>query len=874
MTDAASLRLLGITVYQGPSVHADRPVVRVDLEIPPDADIRVGDIGGLCEFLSEALALPSGHLMSQLGSTRLPELVGNLASMLHRAIAPIDAWLAVRRGQQKNLVCLVFAHSDPLAGRIAARTAATWVAAFLASKRDGQPRPSPQQARDRFRADAGQCHLGANGRLVVGEAARRGIPWRRVAAGDMTVQLGYGARQKWLYETLIDGQSKLGSDVTKKKHLTNRLLADAGVPVPRQILAGRMADAARAAKLIGYPVVVKPAAADHGLGVHVGVQDERALHAAFADVRRYGPALVEQLITGADYRILVLGNRVAAAARREPASVMGDGRQTVRQLIIGENRNPRRIDGYMSHLLQRIPIDDDLLNQLGRQNLSLESIPDSGRLVRLHGAANMSMGGVSFDVTEELHPDNRLMFVRAARILGLEMAGIDFLARDIGQSYRENGGAICEVNAIPGLRPHIAAQGSPNVVSAIVDHLFPGRGDGRVPTVAVTGTNGKTTTSRMVAEMLKEAGHCVGLATTDGVSIGGVEVASFDLAGIPGAEMVLHDPAVTAAVLETARGGLIRNGMAVDRCDVAAVLNVTDDHIGFDGVQSRQEMGSVKSVVARSARGAVVLNADDPLCVEMAGSARAKVMWWFAEDPSNEVFHAHVTAGRPGVTLSGDGVERRIVVWRDGTARTLLGVVDIPCTFGGRAEFNVQNATAATAIGLAMNLDDSVIVRALRAFTADRRKSRGRGNFIEGWPFRILIDYAHNPAGVASLCRFLATEPVEGRRWLVLTSFGNRLESHFHQLGAAAASSFDKFVCTTNGPRIRSVEEVARLLSDGLKMAGVDPANIATAPSEEAAVLQVMSAASPGDLVVVLSSNASAVVKAIEGTAQRPSPGN
>ena len=808
--------------------------------------------------------------MSQLGSARLPELVGYLALMLHRTFAPVDPWLEVRHGRHRNRIRLVLAHSDPMAGRIAARTSVTWIAEFLAAKKGGQPRPSPQQARDRFRADVARCHLGANGRLIIAEAARRGIPWRRVVAGDMTVRLGYGVRQKWLYETLIDGQSKLGSDVSTKKHLTNRLLAVAGLPVPRQVVADGMAEAVRAATLIGYPVVVKPAATDRGLGVHVGVQDESALHAAFVDVRRHGPALIEQLVRGADHRILVLGNRVVAAAKRAPASVTGDGRQTVRQLIDRENRNPRRIDGYVSHLLQRIPIDDDLLNQLGRQNLTLESVPEGGMSVGLHGAANMSMGGVSFDVTEEVHPDNRQMFVRVARVLGLEMAGIDFLTRDIRQSYRESGGAICEVNAIPGLRPHIAAQGSPNVVSAIVDHMFPEGSDGRIPTVAVTGTNGKTTTSRMVAEMLKEAGHCVGLATTDGVSVGGAEVARFDLAGIPGAEMVLHDPAVTAAVLETARGGLIRNGMAVDRCDVAAVLNVTDDHIGFDGVQSRQEMASVKSVVARAARHAVVLNADDPLCVEMAGSVRAGNLWWFAEDPSNEVFHRHVTRGLPGVTLSGDGISRKIVVWRDGTARTLLGVADIPCAFGGRAEFNVQNAMAAAAIGLAMNLDERVVVRALGAFTANWGMSRGRGNFIEGWPFRVLIDYAHNPAGVASLCRFLATEPVEGRRWLVLTSFGNRLDDHFHQVAAAAARSFDRFICTTNGPRSRTVEEVARLLSDGLKMAGVDPANIATAPSEEAAVSSVMSAASQGDLVVVLSSNATSIVKVIKDTAPRP----
>ena len=873
MRDKASLRLLNLAAYSGPSVHADRPAIRLDIELTPAADTRAAEIDGLFEFLAKALALPLKLFEIRLADADLPHLIGNLALTLHGAVLPTANWFTVRREDGDNIVRIVYSHSDPLLGAIAGRTAVAWVGAFLPGPQsEVRATVSPQQARAQFFADTAPCHLGANGKLIVAEAMRRGIPWRRVIAGDMTVRLGQGFRQKWLCETLIGGQSKLGNDIVTKKHLANKLLSIAGLPVPRQIPVSNLGSAIQAAELIGYPVVLKPASTDRGVGVHVGLRDDMALRKAFVDISRHGLVLVEQHIPGTDFRILVLDGRVLAATRRAPASVVGDGRQTIRQLIDDENRSPRRVDGYVAHLLQRIPVDDDLLNQLRIQELSLESVPAMGTAVRLHGAANLSMGGVPVDVTGEMHPDNRSMAVRAARILGLEMAGVDFLTRDISRSFREVGGGICEVNSIPGLRVHVAAPGSPDVVSAVVDHLFPGGGDGRIPIVAITGTNGKTTTSRMVASMFEEAGHCVGLATTDGVTIDRAEVASFDLAGAPGAAMVLHDPAVTAAVLETARGGLIRNGMAFDRCDVAAVLNVTDDHLGFDGVRTRKDMAAIKSTVAKAAQRAVVLNADDPLCVAMGDVARAKTLWWFSEDPTNEVVCAHVARGQPAITLADRNGDRMIVAWSDGVSRNLMSVADIPCTFAGRAEFNVANAMAAIAIGLAMDLGDSAVNRALSTFAADETRSSGRCNFVEGWPFRILVDYAHNPAGVKALCRFLSTEPVNGRRWLVLTSFGNRLDSHFHKVAAAAAGSFDRYICTSNGPRNRSVAEIAGLLSHGLRISGVDPASIFQASSEEEAVERATAEAREGDLLVVLSANATSLMRKLEQLRQRGLP--
>jgi cyanophycin synthetase len=862
------MELRAIVPYIGASLYADAAAVRLDIAGDATAGAKAGEIPGLLDFLTGALRLSPAQA-SVWGELSLPALLGRLALTLHNLMLPTQNWSDVS-GEPAGLIHVVFASSDPVIGAIAGRTAFAWIAAFTKNgAKPGHAVPAMSDALAKFFAEAAGHHLGANANLIIGEALHRQIPCRRISRADTTVLLGHGIRQQRLRETLIGGQGKLANDTATNKHVANSLLAMAGLPVPRHFLVHDFAAAAHAAAAIGYPVVVKPAGSDRGTAVHVDIRNEDALRPAVADALRHGAILVEQLIRGSDFRILVLGDRMLAATRRIPAFIVGDGQHSVRQLIDQENRSPRRLDGYNPRYLQRIKIDQDLLNQLSHQGSGLDAVPMTGTAIRLHGTANVSTGGIPIDVTPQVHEDNRTMFVRAARILGLEMAGIDFLTPDIGKSYREVGGAICEANPIPGLRAHAAAAGSPNVASMIVEHLFPDGGNGRIPTVAITGTNGKTTTSRMVAAVLRRQGHCVGLATTDGVTVDGVEIARADLAGIPGADMVLHDPAVTAAVLETARGGLNRAGLAFDRCDVAAVLNVRDDHLGIDGVETREDMARVKATVLKTGRKAVVLNADDALCTDMVKLARAETLWFFARDPSNDIVRAHIGRGLPAVTLAEAEGAAMIVCWREGKAHELMPVSGIPCTFEGRAAFNVDNALAAVAISLALGVSRDAIVAALSGFTADPADSRGRCNFIDGLPFRIMVDYAHNPDGVGALCRFLATEKVGGRRHLILTSFGNRLDSHFEQMAAAAAGSFDRYICTTDGPRNRTVAEVGDLLAKGLVAAGVEPAHVEQAPSEAAAVDRVVSQALPGDLIVLLSGDGAAAIAYFNRLRQR-----
>ncbi|MGE0152934.1 MAG: Mur ligase family protein [Reyranellaceae bacterium] len=854
-----------LRAYAGPSLHAPCPAIRLDLEIAGDDGVTAASVPGLLDFLAAVLSRPRQGLAAAWGGLGLARLVGETGLALHRLAFPTRHWVDAVATGPAGRFRVVMAYGDPLLGLACAHHAAGWVGLHLAVLGGGPNRvPTPSQAIAEFAAAVRACNVGANAKFLIAEAMRRNIPWRRISPDDMAVILGQGHRQRRLRETLLDTQSKFAVDLARDKRRTHLLFASTGVPVPRQMRANDVGAALEAARLIGYPVVVKPALTDRGVAVHVNVGDEAALRRAFADAQAHGPVLVEQMIAGHDHRILVLGDRMIAAAQRLPAHVAGDGRRTVRQLVDQENARPHRVSGYIANLLQKIAVDQDMHDQLALQGLGLDSVPAAGVVVRLHGASNLSVGGVPRDVTRLVHPENRDAMVRAARIAGLELAGVDFITPDIGRSYREIGGAICEINGIPGLRAHVAAPGSPDVTGPIVGRMFADGDDGRIPIAAITGTNGKTTTSRLVAAMLERAGHCVGLATTDGVHIGGIEAARGDLAGASGAGAVLADPAVTAAVLETARGGLIRNGLGFDLCDVSAVLNVTDDHIGLDGIDSRDQMAAVKAVVLQAGRRAAVLNADDPLCVAMASQRQAGELWWFARRSDNEVVRQHVAAGGSAVTLAGRPEAERLVLWQGGGNCELLQVADIPCTFAGRADFNVANAMAAAAIGLGLGLPSETVAAALQTFEPSVALSSGRCNFVEDMAFRILVDYAHNPDGIAALCRFVATESVPGRRWLVLTSYGNRQDSHFRNVAAEAAGHFDRYVCATAQPRPRTAEEVSALLADGLASAGVDPATVAQAGSEAAAIRSVLGQADRGDLVVILSSNARQARKLIE----------
>src|SRR5918995_1064953 len=503
---------------------------------------------------------------------------------------------------------------------------------------------------------AEQLAFGPSTGAIVHEAARRGIPVLRLDPKRSLVQLGHGVYQKRIWATVTSATPNIAVDVASNKELTNRLLHEVGIPVPRSLVVQTLDQAIRASHRIGYPVVLKPLDGNHGRGVCINLVDDGEVTEFFSTAQREsrnGAVVVESFITGKDYRILVVNNDVVAVAERVPAHVVGDGKHTVQELIDFANADPRRGVGH-EKILTRITVDEQTNEVLERDGVSLTDVPEPGRFVQLKLTGNMSTGGTSIDRTDDIHPDNVEIARQAAMVIGLDIAGIDFITADISTSVRETNGAICEVNAGPGFRMHThPTEGHPRHVGrAVADMLFPRGRPTRVPIVAVTGTNGKTTTCRMIAHIMKTAGKRVGLTTTDGIYIDGQQIMAGGNSGPASAPVVVEKTTIDYAVLETARGGILRSGLGFDRCNIAVVTNVTSDHLGLRGVDTLAELARVKAVVPASALrdGASVLDADNEWTVEMTRTARGEIVF-FSLDEDNPVIRDHIRERGKAVLL-------------------------------------------------------------------------------------------------------------------------------------------------------------------------------------------------------------------------------
>jgi cyanophycin synthetase len=720
-----------------------------------------------------------------------------------------------------------------------------------------------------FRRQAATLALDQTAVALIREAERRDIPWSVLERPRRIVELGYGHRLRRIRETVTSGTPAIATWLQNDKSATARLLSRMHLPAPRQGVATNPEAAVRLARQIGFPVVVKPLNTSKGRGISLHLSDDNAVRAAFALARQFAQeVIVESFIIGKDYRVLVVGGHIVAAANRIPAAVIGDGTRSVSQLVAEVNRDPERGVGF-SRLMNRIEIDGRANDLLQRRGYTLDSVPPAGEIIYLRDTANISTGGTAVDVTDDIHPENCWMLERVARVIGLDVAGIDFITPDISKSYREVGGAICEVNSSPGLRPHQVAARKPgakvrDVAGPIVDMLFPGGSNGRIPIAAITGTNGKTTTSRMVAHILRQAGGeigvcAIGLATTEGVTIDGKIVAKGDFAGITGARVLLGDPLVEAAVLETARGGIVKSGLAFDWCDVGAVLNVTADHLDLDGIGGLDEMATLKGRVVEVARRLAVLNADDPRCLELAALKRPEQVCLFTLGPP-ETLQPHLDRGSSGLALAQrDGTET-ICLYRGGAAKPLMATTAMPATLGGAARHNIQNAMAAAGLALGLGISPDGIARALAAFKSDHCDNPGRLNIYEGHPFRVVLDFAHNPDGVQVVCKALRPMPVPGRRICVTTGIGNRHGEHIDEIAGIIADQFDVFVCS----RLRKVSEertaqrgfppaeIPLRLARALRERGVAAENVLVVDLDRAAVDSGLRLAKEGDLLVFL----------------------
>jgi cyanophycin synthetase len=670
-------------------------------------------------------------------------------------------------------------------------------------------------ALDELKDIARHYAIGTSTGAVIAAAHKRGIPSLRLTDEANLFQLGWGSKQKRLQATITGATNNIAVGIASDKQLTKTLLDQAGCPVPAGETVTTLAQAQRVARRIGT-VTIKPLDANQGKGVTTTCSTPEEVELAFEFARKYGRhVIVEEYLRGRDYRVLVTGRKIAAASWRRPPHVTGDGVHSIRELVEIENRNPARGDGH-SNILTRIPLDEIALQVLAKQGYDLDAVPPEGESVDLRGNANLSTGGTAEDVTDLLPEETREICIRAARTIGLDVAGIDIVCQDIAQPLREQRGGIIEVNAAPGIRMHqYPSRGTPrDAGAAIVEALF-GEDNGRIPVVAVTGTNGKTTTTLLVAHAARMAGLRTGVTTTEGVFVDGQQIAKGDCTGYRSARSVLTSPDVDFAVLETARGGILKRGLAYDRCDVSVVLNVSADHLGLDGVDSIEELAKVKAVVAQRASRAVVLNAEDDHCVAMASSLADQVeVLYFSLDADNPVLLRHLDNGGRAVYFA----DNAIVLANGARHEAIADVRQMPVTLNGAARYNIANSLAAAAALAASGFGNAEIADGLRSFVSDWKNNPLRSNLFDVDGVTVIVDYAHNSAAYAALAE-TARAMTPGRLVGVVAAPGDRRDADLAAIGATCAAGFDELVVYESENRGRAAGTVAAKLVEGIRMA-------------------------------------------------------
>lgn len=697
--------------------------------------------------------------------------------------------------------------------------------------------------------------LGPSTGSIVNAAIARGIPFRRLTQGSL-VQFGWGAKQRRIWAAEVDATSAVSESIAQDKDLCKRLLQAAGVPVPTGRPVESVDDAWEVALEIGLPVVVKPQDGNQGKGVTVNVTTREGIEAAYKAADEIGPVMVEKFLPGSDYRLLVIGDKLIAAARRDPPHVIGDGVHTVKQLVDKVNADPRRGDGHATSLT-KIRFDDIAVARLTQQGLAPESVPEKGQRVILRNNANLSTGGTATDVTDDVHPEVAARAIAAAQVVGLHVCGVDVVAESVLRPLEEISGGIVEVNAAPGLRMHLSPSFGKgrNVGEAIVGHLFGSTQksggaaeDGRIPVVAVTGTNGKTTVTRLIAHLFASCGLKVGMTNTDGVYVDGRQIDSGDCSGPKSARNVLMHPDVEAAVLETARGGILREGQGFDRCQVAVVTNVgAGDHLGMNFLHTAEDLVLVKRVIVQNVapNGHAVLNATDPLTAQMAAVCPGQVIY-FAADRHHPLMATHRAQGKRCVYVDGDQLVAAQGVWRES-----IPLRDIPLTRGGLIGFQVENAMAAVAAAWAVGLDWDTIRRGVGSFANDADNAPGRFNVMDYKGATVIADYGHNGDAMKALVGAVAALPAN-KRSVVISGAGDRRDEDIRVQTEILGAAFDEVILYEDAcQRGRAAGEVVALLRQGLEGAS-RTRHVEEIVGEFIAIDRALARLQPGDLCLVL----------------------
>ncbi|HEY9872387.1 MAG TPA: cyanophycin synthetase [Candidatus Obscuribacterales bacterium] len=876
------MKILKIQTLRGPNYWSIRRhklvVMRLDLE--ELAEKPSNQIPGFYEALIKVLPSLEEHFCSPgckggfLSRVREGTMMGHIIEHVALELQTL-AGIPVGFGRTRETATpgvyqVVIEYLDEQAGRYAAR-AAVRLCQSIVNTGTYATEELAQDLKDiqELLADAA---LGPSTDAIVKEAEARGIPWMPLSARAM-IQLGYGVNQKRLQATLSNYSGILAVELACDKEGTKQILRDAGVPVPQGTVIHYLDELEEAITEVGgYPIVIKPLDGNHGRGITIDINSreeaEEAYDAASA-ASKTRSVIVERYYTGRDHRVLVVNGKVIAVAERVPAHVVGNGKSTIAELIEKTNSDPNRGEGH-DKVLTKIELDRTSWQLLQKRGYTLETVLPPGEVCYLRATANLSTGGIAVDRTDDVHPDNIWLFSRVAKIIGLDIAGIDVVTADIAQPLRETNGVIVEVNAAPGFRMHVCpSQGLPrNVAAPVMDMLFPPGNPSKIPIIALTGTNGKTTTTRLIAHIYRQTGVTVGYTTTDGIYIDEHLVEKGDTTGPQSAQVILKDPTVEVAVLETARGGLLRSGMAFDACNVGVVLNVAADHLGIGDIDTVDQLAKLKSVVAETVMptGFAVLNADDPLVAAMAKRVKGQLAY-FTMNPENELVRNHTRSGGLAAVYENGYLS---ILKGDWTFR-IEQAVNVPLTMGGRAPFMIANALAASLAAYTQGVKIEVIREALLSFQASVSQTPGRMNLFNLGSYHALVDYAHNPHSYEALGSFV-------RNWTsgihigVVGGPGDRRDEDFVTLGKLSAQIFDRIIVKEdNDTRGRPRGKAAELISQGIKQEARN-CRYEIILDETQAINTALDEAPEGSLVVILPESVSPAIKMIE--ARRPMGAN
>jgi cyanophycin synthetase len=851
------MKIENIQVLRGPNIWSAnrKKLIQMRLNLEEMEHKPTNKIEGFMERLEKMMptlyqhrcspGVPGGFFQRVIAGTWMGHVVEHIALEI-QSLAGMDTGFGrTRETKTVGVYNVVFTYLEEKVGIYAAEAAVRITQALIKGE-DYNLEYDIQQMRE-IRENT---RLGPSTGSIVEEAIARDIPWIRLNNQSL-VQLGYGKNQVRFRATMTEKTSSIAVDIASNKDETKRLLQEQAIPVANGITISSAAGVDEAIRKVGFPLVFKPLDGNHGRGISINIKTKDEAVEAYEHAAKISHrVIVEKFVTGYDFRVLVIDNKMVAAALRDPAHIIGNGHSTIQELIDLENTNPKRGYGH-ENVLTLISVDRDTLDLLDKKDYTLETVPAKSEKVFVKSTANLSTGGTSVDVTDHVHPQNVFICERISKIIGLDICGIDIMAQNLSEPLTDTGGVVLEVNAAPGFRMHIApSEGlARNVAGHVIDMLYPPGKSARIPIIAITGTNGKTTTTRLIAHIVKNNGHRVGFTTSDGIYVQNNMMLKGDTTGPVSSEFILKDPTVDFAVLETARGGILRAGLGFSNCDIGVITNIQEDHLGLADIHTLEDLARVKSVVINSVKkdGWAVLNADNEYCVRIGKKAECNVAY-FSRHEENPVIKSHCKKGGIACICENGFITIQKGDWKIRVQRTIL----IPLTFGGTVPFMIENVLAATLATFLWGFKTEDIQTSLQTFIPSAAQTPGRMNIFEFRDFRFMIDFAHNPDGFIGIKEFLShiDSPLKIG---IIAGTGDRRDEDIREIGKLSAEMFDYVILRQEKHlRGRTEENILTLLIEGIH--SVDPnKQFEVVPKEIEAIKYAMSMAKPGAFIVALS---------------------